>query len=154
MAGAPRRPRSDAPRDAVPIYRLADEVLLTPDRRAYVKATRVLKRVRAAARAAGQRDRFDETLLALRDRHRRRPSLIAMLDKAGAHRRCCTVMTDPQILDRLALIADPGTLAALGIDVEELTDPDVRADAIRRHHPTWSRRSSAARTRSWSAASR
>ncbi|MGI8430547.1 MAG: hypothetical protein ACR2OB_14875 [Solirubrobacteraceae bacterium] len=72
------------PAEAIPIYlRIADEVLLTADRRSYTQATRILKRARAAAAAAGHADQFAETLATLREQHRRRPSLIAMLDKAG-----------------------------------------------------------------------
>lgn len=72
------------PADAIPIYlSIADEILLTADRRAYSKAIRILKRARAAAASAGQVDQFVETVATLREQHRRRPSLIAMLDKAG-----------------------------------------------------------------------
>ena len=38
-------------------------------------------------------------------------------------------------LDRQRFIADPEVLAALGVSVEDLADPDVRAVAIRREHP-------------------
>jgi len=43
----------------------------------------MLKRARRAAHAAGQSDAFATTLADLRERHRRRPTLIAMLDKAA-----------------------------------------------------------------------
>ena len=56
--------------------------LETADRRAYAGAVRLLKRARDAAAAGGEVQAFEARLLALRDRHRRRPSLIAMLDKA------------------------------------------------------------------------
>jgi hypothetical protein len=43
---------------------------------------RLLKRAHDAATAGGDVEAFEVRLLALRDRHRRRPSLIAMLDTA------------------------------------------------------------------------
>ncbi len=44
-------------------------------------------------------------------------------------------MSGPETLERLALIADPDTLARLGIDLEQLSDPDTRAEIIRADHP-------------------
>lgn len=71
------------PAEALPVYwRLIDSTLETADRRAYAAAVRLLKRARDAATAGGEAQAFEARLLALRDRHRRRPSLIAMLDKA------------------------------------------------------------------------
>jgi uncharacterized Zn finger protein len=71
------------PADALPIYwRSIDSTLQTADRRAYASAVRLLKRTRDAATAAGHQVEFEARLLALREQHRRRPSLIAMLDKA------------------------------------------------------------------------
>jgi len=71
------------PADALPIYwRVIDSTLRTADRRAYAGAVRLLKRTRDAASAAGHQVEFEARLLALREQHRRRPSLIAMLDKA------------------------------------------------------------------------
>lgn len=71
------------PAQALPVYwRLIDSTLETADRRAYSGAVRLLKRARDAAAAGGEVHAFEARLLALRDRHRRRPSLIAMLDKA------------------------------------------------------------------------
>jgi len=43
----------------------------------------MLKRARAAAQAADMHDDFAEHLARLRNQHRRRPTLIAILDKAG-----------------------------------------------------------------------
>ena len=43
---------------------------------------RLLTRAKAAAAAAGQGDDFRARLAALREQHRRRPTLIAMLNKA------------------------------------------------------------------------
>jgi hypothetical protein len=71
------------PAQALPVYwRLIDSTLETADRRAYAAAVRLLKRARDAAAAASEVDVFEPRLGALRERHRRRPSLIAMLDKA------------------------------------------------------------------------
>jgi uncharacterized Zn finger protein len=52
------------------------------DRRAYRSAARILQRAQAAAQAAGELDAFGEYLTRLRERHRRRPTLIAILDNA------------------------------------------------------------------------
>ena len=74
----------DHPADALPVYeRLADEQLERADRRAYRSAAWILKRAQAAAQAADMHDEFGEYLARLRDQHRRRPTLIAILDKAG-----------------------------------------------------------------------
>ena len=74
------------PADAVPIYwRAVDEALETADRRNYAEAVRILRRARAAAAAAGQDATFRARLAELRERHRRRPTLISMLDKAKLH---------------------------------------------------------------------
>lgn len=71
------------PADALAVYqRIADEVLERADRRAYRSAARILQRAQAAAQAAGERDAFGEYLTRLREQHRRRPTLIAILDKA------------------------------------------------------------------------
>jgi hypothetical protein len=71
------------PAQALPVYwRLIDSTLETADRRAYAAAVRLLKRARDAATAGGELEAFEARLVGLRERHRRRPSLIAMLDKA------------------------------------------------------------------------
>jgi len=71
----------DRPADALAVYqRIADEVLERADRRAYRSAARILQRAQAAAQAAGELDAFGEYLTRLRERHRRRPTLIAILD--------------------------------------------------------------------------
>ena len=78
------RSERDRPADALAVYqRIADEVLERADRRAYRSAARILQRARAAAQAAGELDAFAEYLTGLRERYRRRPTLIAILDKAG-----------------------------------------------------------------------
>jgi hypothetical protein len=80
---AERRERH-RPADALAVYqRIADEVLEQPDRRAYRSAARILQRARSAAQAAGELDAFAEYLMGMRERYRRRPTLIAILDKAG-----------------------------------------------------------------------
>ena len=72
------------PADAIPVYlRLVDEILGAADRRAYQQAVRILKKARQATMAAGESDRFGAVIADLRERHRRRPTLIKMLDKAG-----------------------------------------------------------------------
>jgi hypothetical protein len=53
------------------------------DRRAYRSAARILQHALAAAQAVGEVDAFGEYLERLRERHRRRPTLIAILDKAN-----------------------------------------------------------------------
>jgi uncharacterized Zn finger protein len=62
---------------------VADELLLETGRRAYARAIPVLKRASRAADAAGQNEWFATQIADLREQHRRRPTLIAMLDKAG-----------------------------------------------------------------------
>ena len=80
---AERRER-DRPADALAVYRrIADEVLEQADRRAYRSAARILQRARTAAQTASELDAFAEYLTGMRERYRRRPTLIAILDKAG-----------------------------------------------------------------------
>lgn len=64
-------------------FRLVDEVLTTTDKRAYQAAVRHLKAAKKAATAADALVEFEVRVAGLRETHRRRPSLIAMLDKAG-----------------------------------------------------------------------
>lgn len=72
------------PAGAMGVYlRLIESTLATADKRAYRTATRDLKNARRAAGAAGLTEEFDDYVTALREHHRRRPTLIAMLDKAG-----------------------------------------------------------------------
>jgi hypothetical protein len=72
------------PAEALGVYeRLVDEALVTADRRSYAAAIRVLKKARSVAAAAGSMETFDAIVARLRDAHRRRPTLIAMLDRAG-----------------------------------------------------------------------
>jgi len=73
-----------APAEAMAVYlRLADEHLVRADKRAYRDAVRHLKAGRRAATTAERTDEFDAHLADLRERNRRRPTLVAMLDKAG-----------------------------------------------------------------------
>jgi hypothetical protein len=72
------------PEQALSWYMLAaDEMLIETGRRAYARAVPVLKHARRAAEAAGQSEWFTARVAELREQHRRRPTLIAMLDKAG-----------------------------------------------------------------------
>jgi hypothetical protein len=72
------------PADAMAVYqRLADDVLVKADKRAYRDAVRRLEAARRAATAAERVDGFEQHMSDLRERHRRRPTLVAMLDKAG-----------------------------------------------------------------------
>lgn len=71
------------PEQALPSYMLvADELLLETGRRAYAQTIPVLKHARRAADTAGS-EWFAIRIADLREQHRRRPTLIAMLDKAG-----------------------------------------------------------------------
>lgn len=74
-----------APADAMAVYlRLADAILVRADKRAYRDAIRHLKAARRAATAANRTTtEFDGHLSEVRERNRRRPSFMAMLDKAG-----------------------------------------------------------------------
>ncbi|MGK2887602.1 MAG: hypothetical protein ACSLE8_22970, partial [Rhodococcus sp. (in: high G+C Gram-positive bacteria)] len=72
------------PAAAMSVYlRLVESTLTTADKRAYRTATADLKRARRAAGVADLSEEFDDYVAALREHHRRRPTLIAMLDKAG-----------------------------------------------------------------------
>jgi hypothetical protein len=72
------------PHEAMDVYlRLADEALEQADKRAYRVAVRHLKAARRSANAADRTGAFSGHLAGLRERNRRRPTLIAMLDKAG-----------------------------------------------------------------------
>jgi hypothetical protein len=75
---------STHPADAMAVwFRLVDQVLTTTDKRAYQAAVRYLKAAKKAATAADAMVEFDVRVAGLRETHRRRPSLIARLDKAG-----------------------------------------------------------------------
>jgi hypothetical protein len=74
----------ERPADALTVYEtVADEVLQTADRRAYSDGVRILKKAAKAARAAGLEEDFTIYVSRLREQYRRRPTLMAMLDKAG-----------------------------------------------------------------------
>ena len=71
------------PSDAYEVYlRLADDVLKTADRGAYLEGARILRNAATAARAAGRVDEFVAHVAALRERYRRRPTLMSILDGA------------------------------------------------------------------------
>jgi len=70
------------PAASVEVYvRVVESILVTTDRRAYRAAVKQLKNARRAATAAGLADGHHAYLVGLREEHRRRPSLAAMLDK-------------------------------------------------------------------------
>ena len=72
-----------APGDALDVYlRLADLQLETTGKAAYVRAVAILKKAAQAARVAERQGEFADHLAALREMHRRRPTFIAVLDKA------------------------------------------------------------------------
>jgi hypothetical protein len=72
------------PDQALDWYMLVvDEVLVETGRPAYARAVAVLKKARRAAETAGESERLASRIAELREHHRRRPTLIAMLDKAG-----------------------------------------------------------------------
>lgn len=72
------------PGDALIVYlRVVDEILETTDRRAYASAVRVLREARTVAASTSDPDAFNQHIAQLRQQHRRRPTLIAVLDKAG-----------------------------------------------------------------------
>jgi uncharacterized Zn finger protein len=75
---------AEHPGDALGVYQaVAEDVLQTADRRAYQDGVRILKKAAKAADAAARMDAFSERIARLREQYRRRPTLIAMLDKAG-----------------------------------------------------------------------
>jgi uncharacterized Zn finger protein len=72
------------PADALTVYlQVSDEILTETDRRAYTKAVRILKRARSAAEAAGAHDVFAGRVSGWREKYRRRPTMIAMFNKAN-----------------------------------------------------------------------
>jgi len=74
---------SSTPGDALDVYlRLVDLQLETTGKAAYVRAMAILKKAAQAARAADRHGEFAAHLAVLREIHRRRPTFIAVLDKA------------------------------------------------------------------------
>lgn len=72
-----------APGDSFEVYlRLADGELETTGKAAYTRASAILKKAARAAKAAGRAPEFADHMTALREAHRRRPTLISTLDKA------------------------------------------------------------------------
>jgi hypothetical protein len=75
---------AEHPGDALAVYQaVAGEILQTADRRAYQHGVRILKKAAKAAHAADRVEDFSRQVDRLREQYRRRPTLIAMLDKAG-----------------------------------------------------------------------
>ncbi len=75
--------RSGHPADALDVYlQLADAALVDANKNAYRTGVKHLKAARSAAGEAGVAARFDARMAVLREQHLRRPTLIAMLDKA------------------------------------------------------------------------
>ena len=74
---------ASAPGDALDVYlRLADLQLETTGKAAYVRAVAILKKAAQAARAADRQGEFAAHLATSRETHRRRPTFVAVLDKA------------------------------------------------------------------------
>ena len=75
---------SSHPADAMVVYfKLADVELETTGRTAYTRAAMLLREARRAADAANRRQEFSQHVAALRDRFRRRPALIEILDRSA-----------------------------------------------------------------------
>ncbi len=71
------------PRDALAVYlRLAESQLETTGRAAYARAAAILKKAARAAKASDGEEAFAKHMVALREQHRRRPTLLVVLDKA------------------------------------------------------------------------
>ena len=71
------------PGEALSVYlRLADVQLETTGRSAYQRTVVILKKASRAATAANRQAEFDVHMADLRERHRRRPTLISLLDNA------------------------------------------------------------------------
>jgi uncharacterized Zn finger protein len=64
-------------------FKLADVELETTGRTAYTRAAALLKEARRAADAAGRRQQFSEHVAALREKFRKRPALIEILDRSA-----------------------------------------------------------------------
>jgi hypothetical protein len=72
------------PADALAVYlSLAEGELGHADRGAYARAASLLKRARRAAENADEQVAFSAHMADLRERYRRRPALIQILDRAG-----------------------------------------------------------------------
>ena len=70
------------PAASVEVYlRVVESILETTDRQAYRAAVKQLKNARRAANAAGLAAEHQTYLVDLREEHRRRPTLVAMLDR-------------------------------------------------------------------------
>lgn len=75
---------SSHPADAMVVYfKLADVELETTGRTAYTRAAALLREARRAADAAGRRQVFSDHVAALRQKFRKRPALIEILDRSA-----------------------------------------------------------------------
>jgi uncharacterized Zn finger protein len=75
---------SSHPADAMVVYfKLADVELETTGRTAYTRAAAWLKEARRAAEAAGRRKEFSDHVTALREKFRKRPALMEILDQSA-----------------------------------------------------------------------
>ncbi len=73
----------DDPAAALDVYlRLADGALVEANKNAYGIAVKHLRAAQRAATSADLTGTFDDRMTALREQHRRRPTLITLLDKA------------------------------------------------------------------------
>ncbi|HET6793873.1 MAG TPA: hypothetical protein VFH45_05505 [Acidimicrobiales bacterium] len=71
------------PGESLEVYlRVADEELTVTGRPAYQRAAAVLKKAERAAASAGRSEQFAEHMAQVRERYRRRPALLTILDKA------------------------------------------------------------------------
>jgi uncharacterized Zn finger protein len=64
-------------------FKLADVELETTGRTAYTRAAALLRKARRAADDAGRRQEFSEHVAALRERFRKRPALMEILDRSA-----------------------------------------------------------------------
>jgi uncharacterized Zn finger protein len=75
---------SEHPLDSIPIYERAVKARIdTKNANGYRDAVRILKRVERAAASGGQPAMFQDVLSHVVEHHRRKPSLMDMLRKAG-----------------------------------------------------------------------
>lgn len=72
------------PGDAIPVYeREVESQIGAKNNSGYRRAVDLLSRIRPLAAAAGEPERFDELLLRLRQEHKAKRNLMALLDKRG-----------------------------------------------------------------------
>lgn len=87
---------ADHPLDAIPIYRRAALAAIdTVKRGGYEQAVRLLTRIERAAAAAGSPEVFDELVDGIVADHKRKTSLMAMLDQKGWRQRAVAAASAP-----------------------------------------------------------